>query len=72
MAKIEVNVAKCKGCGLCLTACPFHLLEMSKEFNSFGNYYPIQNNPEKCIGCALCGVMCPDLCISVYKEQKGV
>lgn len=67
MAKIEINKEKCKSCELCVGVCPFHLIQMSKEMNSFGDHYAEQINPEKCTGCALCGLMCPDLVISVYK-----
>ncbi len=67
MARIEVNTEKCKSCGLCIDACPFHLIQFSENFNSFGDHYAEQINAEKCTGCALCGLMCPDLCITVYK-----
>lgn len=67
MAKIEVNKDKCKGCELCVSACPLGLVKMSREINVFGNHFAEQTEPERCIGCALCGIMCPDLCITVYK-----
>lgn len=67
MAKIEVNKEKCKSCELCIGICPFHLIRLSKEINSFGDHFAEQINPELCTGCALCGLMCPDLVISVYK-----
>ena len=30
MAKLTFNVDMCKGCGLCVDACPKHILEVSK------------------------------------------
>ena len=30
MAKLTFNVDMCKGCGLCVAACPKHILEVSK------------------------------------------
>lgn len=68
MSYIEVNIEKCKGCGLCVTACPFKLIKMSEKINSTGNFYALQTDKEKCVGCALCGTMCPDACIAVFKE----
>jgi 2-oxoglutarate ferredoxin oxidoreductase subunit delta len=67
VARVEVNKEKCKACGLCIDACPFHLLQFSQEINSFGDHYVEQIHAEKCTGCALCALMCPDLVISVYK-----
>ena len=31
MAKITVDFEKCKGCGLCTTACPKKIVEIQKE-----------------------------------------
>lgn len=67
MAKIEVSKDRCKGCGLCIVACPFKLLEFSKDLNAQGDKYAVQNTAEKCTGCSFCGMICPDAAIDVYK-----
>lgn len=73
MAKIKgaivVNKERCKGCNLCVVACPSDVLELSKEVNSKGYNYAQMNHPDNCIGCANCGYVCPDGCITVYKVK---
>ena len=45
MAKIKgtvvVNVERCKGCELCVVACPTKALAMTKEVNKKGYHYAI-------------------------------
>ena len=36
MPKITIDKEKCKGCGLCVLACPKKLIVMSDEFNKKG------------------------------------
>lgn len=67
MAKIKFRRERCKGCGLCVMACPKKILEISPKVNRMG--YPVArvNGMEACTGCALCAEMCPDLVITVFK-----
>jgi len=71
MAKIKgsvvVNTERCKGCGLCIVACPCDVLELAKEVNSKGYNFAKIKNSDECIGCANCGYVCPDGCLTVYK-----
>ena len=73
MAKIKgavvVNTERCKGCELCVVACPTKVLAMSKQVYSKGYRYAEMANEDDCIGCASCGIVCPDGCISVYKVK---
>ena len=65
MAKLTFNVDMCKGCGLCVAACPKHILEVSKtKINKKGHYVAEITNQEACIVCA---TMCPDCIIKVEK-----
>jgi 2-oxoglutarate ferredoxin oxidoreductase subunit delta len=70
-ARIEINEDFCKGCGLCVTACPFHLIRLANRVSRRG-YYPAEFvDPEcQCTGCALCATMCPDVAIEVFKTKK--
>lgn len=73
MAKIKgtilVDKERCKGCGVCVAACPFNVLALSVEVNSKG--YPVAHmaTPDACTGCASCGISCPDACITVYRQK---
>jgi 2-oxoglutarate ferredoxin oxidoreductase subunit delta len=75
MAKMKgavvVDTERCKGCNLCVVACPFDLLALTdKEVNMKGYHYAQQINVEKCTGCTACAMVCPDGCISVYRVKK--
>ncbi len=63
-----IAVEKCKGCGLCIRACPKSLLEMSKQTNGQGVHYPVCNDESKCIACTFCATMCPDVAIEIEKD----
>lgn len=66
--RIEVDVNRCKGCELCIAACPLNLLELDAHTINVKGYQPMRiHTPEKCIGCMSCALMCPDSVITVYK-----
>lgn len=68
---VVVNSEECKGCGLCVEACPYGVLKLNLKVNSKGYNYSYMENPEACIGCSNCGVVCPDTCIEVYRVIPG-
>ena len=64
---ITVDIEKCKGCSLCVVACPTNVLALAKEVNGKGYNYSYMENPEECIACQACGLVCPDSVIEVYR-----
>ncbi len=66
---IVVDKEVCKGCGVCVTACPAKVIELAAEVNGKGYHYAYMANPDACIGCANCGIVCPDTCITVYRAK---
>lgn len=65
---IVIDVELCKGCGVCVPACPQSVIERSKKVNGKGyNYLEMQN--DKCTGCTNCAVVCPDGVITVYRAK---
>ena len=68
MAKVTFNENLCKGCGLCVTACPKHIVALKDTLNAKGYSPAGVTNPDECIGCAFCATMCPDCVITVEKQ----
>ncbi len=66
---IEVDIEKCKGCGVCITACPTNVIQLAKQVNGKGYNYAYMENPEACNGCTNCAVVCPDTVIEVYRVK---
>ena len=67
MAKISIREERCKGCGLCIEACPKKIIEFSEKLNSKG-YHPVTIlNQEACIACSSCAKVCPDLVFMIEK-----
>ena len=68
MAKVTFQTDLCKGCGLCVNACPKGCLTIDTGLINKKGYSPaVMNDQEKCIGCAFCATMCPDCIITVEK-----
>ncbi|MBO7358554.1 MAG: 4Fe-4S binding protein [Clostridia bacterium] len=68
MAKVTFRTERCKGCGLCVNACPKKIVELDKtKLNSQGHHPAYCADETKCIGCAFCATMCPDCVITVER-----
>ena len=65
--KIIIDKEKCKGCQICLIACPNHAIELDKELNKRGVKPAKFKEKGVCTGCTFCGISCPECCIVVYK-----
>lgn len=66
--KVTFNQEKCKGCALCTTGCPVHIVVIDKEtINNKGYNVATVKEMDKCIGCASCAMMCPDGVITVER-----
>jgi NAD-dependent dihydropyrimidine dehydrogenase PreA subunit len=56
---VELNSEECKGCGLCVEACPPKLLSLANSLNRHG-YHPAVYAGRGCSGCGLCYFACPE------------
>jgi len=62
-ARIVINTAWCKGCGICVEFCPKHVLVMKDG-------HPVVAHLEECTLCQLCELRCPDFAIEVHEENN--
>ena len=67
---VTIDVEHCKGCELCIPACPPKVLTMSVAVNKKGYHYP-ELHPG-CTGCAACLLVCPDYCFEVFRFSTPV
>jgi 2-oxoglutarate ferredoxin oxidoreductase subunit delta len=66
MPKITVNENICKGCEMCVNACPKHIIALDRQRINSKGYHPAKlMEPDKCTGCKSCATMCPDVAITV-------
>jgi ferredoxin len=57
---VEVTTDCCKGCGLCVVACPTESLALGDEWNRLG-YHAVEFLARTgCTGCGVCFYACPE------------
>lgn len=67
---VTIYVDECKGCGLCVEACPPECLELLTTLSSYG-VHPAHYTGEGCTGCGICFYACPEPgAITVYRAVK--
>ena len=57
--QLRVDVDECKGCGLCVEACPPKLIALSERLNHYG-YRTAVYAGAGCTGCGICFMVCPE------------
>lgn len=68
MAKLTFKTDNCKGCGLCVDACPKQILQLAEDKINKKGHHPAECiDQDACIGCASCAIMCPDCIITVER-----
>ena len=67
-AKVTFDTNRCKGCELCTTVCPKHIVVIDTATTNRKGYHPATvKEMDQCIGCASCTRICPDSVITVEK-----
>lgn len=66
---IVVDTDRCKGCSLCVVACPQSVIALAKKVNVHGYPYVEVADAGACVGCSACAIVCPDGCITVYRKK---
>lgn len=67
MGLIKIREERCKGCGLCVNACPKKIIAFASYTNSKGYNPATLTDEQACTGCGSCYAFCPDICIEVYR-----
>jgi 2-oxoglutarate ferredoxin oxidoreductase subunit delta len=67
----EIDTEMCKGCELCVGACPENVLRMSARTNTQGVPFAEYDTSGGCTACKSCAIICPDNAISIYKFERG-
>lgn len=57
--QLRIDVDECKGCGLCIEACPPKVISMSEHLNHYG-YKTAEYAGTGCTGCGICFMICPE------------
>lgn len=56
---LRVDGNECKGCGLCVEACPPKVIRMGEQLNHCG-YRTAMYAGAGCTGCGICFLVCPE------------
>ncbi|HEY2861097.1 MAG TPA: 4Fe-4S dicluster domain-containing protein [Terracidiphilus sp.] len=67
---LRVHDAECKGCGLCIEACPPKVIGLSEGLNRYG-YRTAVYAGAGCTGCGICFMACPEPgALTVYRAAS--
>jgi len=68
---IRVDMDECKGCGLCIEACPPKVIALSERLNHYG-YRTATYAGAGCTACGICFIACPEPgAITVLRLDPG-
>ena len=71
MPKMVVKSDACKGCELCVAACPTQCIEIDGVLLNIQGYHPARYKGSGCTGCGICFYTCPEPdAITVYKKDE--
>jgi len=57
--QMRVDVDECKGCGLCVDACPPRVIVLNEKLNRYG-YRTAMYTGVSCTACGICFMVCPE------------
>ena len=70
---LAIRADHCKGCEICIGACPHGVLALDATVVNPLGYHPVRLvDAAGCTSCAICARVCPDAVFTVYAPAKGV
>ncbi len=71
MPPVVIAADRCKGCELCVAACPKGSLALDTSTVNRLGYHPVALvDPESCTSCAFCARVCPDAVFTIYTAPR--
>lgn len=71
MNSVIVEASECKGCRLCVEACPKHCFVIGSDINVLGYQYARFESAD-CNACGICFYICPEPgAITVVKDDAA-
>jgi 2-oxoglutarate ferredoxin oxidoreductase subunit delta len=62
-----IEEARCKGCEICVAACPKNVLALDRARVNILGYHPVTLvDAAKCTSCAFCARVCPDAVFTIW------
>lgn len=68
--RIVIDGERCKGCRLCIWACPKGQIGLAEQEDHRGIRIASFDEARACTGCAFCAIICPDVAIEVYRDSQ--
>ena len=68
---VDIATDRCKGCALCVSVCPKHILAIDETTVNALGHHPVRLiDASACTSCVLCARMCPDAVLTVYARAR--
>ena len=69
---MDVNPARCKGCGKCAEVCPVRAIEMVGKGDGRGNHKQAVCDQSLCLGCGVCYSACKSGAVTMKSRSQRV
>jgi 2-oxoglutarate ferredoxin oxidoreductase subunit delta len=69
MFQVIIDGDCCKGCLICMHACPGGVFTLGDRRSRSGVPVPEPGDGDSCLGCRLCERLCPEMCIEVTEDE---
>ena len=68
MKSVTFNEELCKGCELCIEACPKKIIALDQDKINARGYHPAAvKDMDACTACGQCYIICPDVAVKIEK-----